>query len=169
MPLTESRTRLTETIDFVHQNIHEGIFFVSFMVGTLGNGASADMLLTTGTRSCHFAFNASVQVNCQIQLLLEPTVTVSGAALSNLNANANSSIVATMQPYSGPTYSAIGTVWSQAFIPGGSGGNASGGSSNSRIEEHILKPNTDYGIRITNLTATNNAQYSIDVGWYEPQ
>ena len=154
------------TLNGPHGRIHKGQFFIAHEVGVLGNGASIDYLFQTGSLEPHFSFQGDALGNLLIELFKQVTFSAAGTPLTPLNVKDPATTLPTISVSSGATLSSTGTTWESIIIPGGSGGNAMGGSGGARIEEFILNPTDLYAIRLTNLTTTNN-DYAIQFGWYE--
>lgn len=168
--LTASSDGVLITIPYTIQQLHSGKFFFSnFYNAALGASANIDILLITGTVSPHVAAMADIGAAATLSIYEGVTVSANGSVLSAINANRNSSKVATAVAYSGPTVTGTGTtLLLNHYIPGGTTGNAVGGSSTdfARIPEIVLKPSTNYLFRATNLSA-GAVGASLQLGWFE--
>ena len=153
-------------VDSVHHEVHEGeMMHVSYGVSNLANNASLDVLLTTGVSEVHTVIRYAAGGDANIYLYESPTV-ANGTALTVYNMTRNNSRTAATVAKHTPTVSATGsTALISEFLPGGSGGQAGGGSVRLGTE-WILLPSTNYLIRITNLAA-GIQQASIAVEFYE--
>lgn len=57
---SDNTTGAPQTIDTVHHEVHEGeMFHASHTNGSVANGASVDLLLSTGYKECHTVFEVS--------------------------------------------------------------------------------------------------------------
>lgn len=153
-------------IDTVHNRIHKGeMFQADFVNLALANDAEHEMLVRVPAgEATHLRFLASLGGDGRAQIFVGPTLTADGAVVTPVNRNtfkgASSILV-----FSGPTVTADGTAMSDLIIPGGSGGNASGGKAGS-FEEWILEPG-DYLFKLTNKSG-GNAVAGIALDFYEP-
>jgi hypothetical protein len=143
--------------DAHHENEVGNMYQVGHYDAAVANTASLEILIRTGsTLSLHSVFATNVGGDSVAYLFEAPTVTVVGTTITPINNNRNSANTAEGLFYHTPTTTADGTPLNNGtFIPGGSGGNAVGGSAGSSIRdggEIILKPNTDYLVRITNIS-----------------
>ena len=94
-------------------------------------------------------------------------IAVAGDTLTAHNRNRFSSNVSSIVVTSSPTLGTDdGTQLATAVIPGGTGGNATGGISGS-FEEWILKTNESYLFRLTNISGNTKA-VMLQLDWYEP-
>lgn len=155
---------------YPHHEIHEGrMFEVSYKTpdgSPLADNATILIRLLTGVQECHTVFGGNVGGDAQGELLEAPTINTPGAAMTEWNMNRTSPHSATAQAFLDPTITG-GALLFDAFIPGGTGGNASGGSGAVRLgTEWILRPSTEYVIRLTNR-AGNAQPASLAVQWYE--
>jgi hypothetical protein len=153
------------TIDSVHKRIHDGqLFSASSFVLELADDA-VSMILIRVASFAHMALQAGCGGNAEIEFFEGTTTSADGSALATPNHNRASATVATTLVFSGPTPTGDGTELGTGFIPGGTGGNAIGGSTSS-FAEWILDAN-DYMVRLTNRAGTTQPA-SIQVVWYEP-
>jgi len=142
-----------------HHEIHCGDSFVTSRVVDLGNGASDDLLIVvpneagTGQSQIlyHLLANIDVETESLVYLYEGPTTSANGTQITSYNRERNSALTAGMSVYYGPTVSATGTQLQVAHLGSGRLVGRSG-----RSEEFVLKNNTKYLLRVTNLTANNN-------------
>lgn len=160
-----------------HHEIHCGDSYTAHHVADLGNGASIDYLITVpdwgdpvsgddpfgnqGIKVAHFLGELSGESEADVFFYESPTITANGTALSVLNRNRNSSNVDLLAIYQGATVSATGTELEHTRF--GSGRGVGGGVN--RTDEWVLKNNTSYLVRVTNLVTTSN-YHSIRFQYY---
>jgi hypothetical protein len=163
--LTEAQV----SIDYNHHEIHEGnhFFYASYI--TLGNAAVGDYVLAIGAKPLHFVFSLSSDI-AGFSLLTYENVTANndGTLITATNNNRTINKLSTAVLRYNPTSIVItGAVLlrSQKVGVGGTPSSRVGGSIN-RSDEVILKANTKYLLRITNLSTSNN-DINIGMTWYE--
>lgn len=140
------------TISSIHRTIHEGrLFEVSHIFAAVADAASAEILITTGTKAVHLRSRADTEGKSYGYLFEDAVASVAGTGLTNVNRDRNSANTAETVVTHTPTLTSDGTQLTETLIPGGGavGGNVIGGSLNS-FEEFELKPNSVYLIRLTN-------------------
>ena len=157
-------TRVIVTIEYEHYQIHAGNTFTVLEVIDLGNGAVHDNLIVTPntTRWAHLVWEIEHELETQILFYRGTTYSDNGTEISSFNRDGNSTVNATTLVYHNPTVTDVGILI--ATIQQGDGKKA--GGADREANEFILKQNTAYLIRITNLTVNNNL-VSIKLNWYE--
>lgn len=161
---TDSITGSLATIDYAHHEIHSGSHFYVKDWTDIAGSTFIDFLVRAPntTTWAHMALSFAFEAEANIAVYRSPTTTSDGSQVPTFNRNENSSNTATLLIYSGPTVTATGT--KIAGYKAGSGKSAGGGARSE--SEIVLKQNTDYLVRITNDTVTNNwCDYLAD--WYE--
>jgi hypothetical protein len=104
--------------------------------------------------------------DASVELLEDPTIT-GGAAHAEINLKRTSTNVADTVALLNPVINVDGTLLFEAFIPGGTGGNATGGQFGLRDDtEWILDPNKTYAVRLTNISGLPK-DGSLLCEWYE--
>lgn len=120
----------------------------------LADDASIDILVDTGSASILEVISMGVVINTGADALFEvyrsPIVTGAGSVLPMLNVNESSDNTPESVPTLDPTMSSPGTLIFRSFIPGGSGGNAIGGS-NTPFQRLLGSPDTGYLLRSINI------------------
>lgn len=163
--LLESETYAVKTIDYAHHEIHSGSSFFVWDRQDLSNGAVFDYTVITPntTKWAHFVLEAVSESEMCVQMYEDPTLSANGTAMVEYNKNRNSSKTATTQVLYTPTVTSVGTtvIFEDQW---GSGRKIGGGSRG--VEEWILKQDTKYLVRFTNLT-TNANFLSVHFNWYE--
>lgn len=150
-------------IDFPHHKEHDGDAYLAWDREDLSNAQVFNYSLITPdtTKWVHFILEAISEKEMFVQMWEAATLTA-GTALTAYNKNRNSSTTAKATVTSTPTSITTGSVllmedqWGSGKEGGGSRG----------LEEFILKQNTKYLIRFTNLTANANF-LSVHFNWYE--
>jgi hypothetical protein len=152
------------TIEYEHAQIHEGNMFTVLEVTDLGNGATRDLFVISPktTRSAHLVWEIEHELETSISFYKDTTYSDIGTEVTSYNRNGNSYKVATTKVYHTPTVTDVGTLI--ATIQQGDGKKA--GGSDRLANEFVLKQNTVYLVRITNLTANNNL-IGVKLNWYE--
>ena len=169
--LVDEITGASVSIPVVHHEIHEGeTFEVSFKTpdGTpLADNAALSFLLQTGARFCHITWGGATGGDGELLFYEGTTFSAVGAALVIHNMKYTSSNVSTVTATLDPTVTNIGAQKHNCFWPGGTGGNAQGGTLRSG-SERILQPNTAYLLRLINR-AGNQQPASLGAQWYEEE
>ena len=155
------------TIDTVHNWIHEGVVYTATELNlTLGAAASIDLLLRVPAATfIHFGADIAVGANASLEFFEDPTSSADGSAVLRINRNRASSNTAAMLVFEGPTITGTGTELGTGLIPGGTGGNANGGTAVSQMEWILTEG--DYLVRLTNISGSAAAN-SVALHWYEP-
>lgn len=124
---------------------------------TVANGADFDTLIRTGSSQSVFGFSILVLGDFNTQFRETITVSATGVSVSIFNRNRNSTKTIDVTIFDSPTVTGIGTLLDEVFLPAGTRNSATtqGGESN----RWILKPSTDYLVRMTNssgqISSTN--------------
>lgn len=145
---------LVVSIDFIHQKVHEGRFFSGgHYVASVSNNGTLDILFQTdATHTFHGVAEATCGGNALMQMYEGVTFSAAGTAMTLTNHNRNSSKVIPSGVTHTPTITGLGTQLNGTkLIPGGSGGTSSGGTGDF-AREFVLKPSTNYLLRITNIS-----------------
>ena len=160
----DASTQAQTTIDYEHHEIHSGSSYTADREVNLANGASMDILLITPntTKWAHLIYEIEAQAEMQFYIYEAPTATA-GTAMTIINRNRNVTNPATVTLSHTPTGITPGTTIIRKYHMGA--GKAFGGGARS-AHEFVLKQNTKYLIRMTNLTVTTNWA-TIVLNWYE--
>lgn len=153
------------TLDLVHHRIHDGKAYFYEDVVALGNGAVQDYLITVtdGGVKSHFGYEITFNDGAGTMELYEATDkngTTIQTVFNKFRDSGNTSNGTIHKGVSGGTTDGTKICW--RYIGSGKTSGASAGSS----QEYILKENTKYILRLTNLTTLTN-NLSIDLLWYE--
>lgn len=156
------------TISTLHQQIHaEAAFTSSFVNVALGNNNHIVVLLRNPAGSgkvAHLTFLAAAGGDARIQVVLGMNVTDDGTALTRRNRVLGSAQVAVCETFHTPTL-AGGAARLDAILPGGTGGNAVGGSSGQRLEWNVPP---GYDLIVDSQNISGNAKVAgLGFEWYE--
>ena len=151
-------------IDVAHHEIHEGDAFTYCDVVALGNGAIQNYLITTPNTGkwAHLGYDIDFNDGAGLFEIFEATDKVGTTLQTAYNHNRNVTSLSTTivhKDISG------GTTDGTKICMRRSGSRSISGQVGSSAER-VLKQNTKYIIRLTNLTATTN-NLSFEIYWYE--
>ncbi len=160
----DESTRAIVFIDQEHHELHEGNYFTILCIDDLGNAEVYDMLIVAPdtTEWAHLVWEIEHELETLIQFYRDATYSDIGIIEPSFNRNGNSDNTATTLVYRDATITDVGTL--VGTIQQGAGKKA--GGSDRQSNEFILKQDTVYLIRITNLTANDNLVF-IKLNWYE--
>jgi hypothetical protein len=160
----------TITIDVNHQRNHDGRAFFAYKIAPdatpLAAGATIDIVLASpsGVFS-HITIDAMCLGDAELYIY-EGTSTTGGTSFTPINRNRNYAVTNPSQVAMviNPTVTSVGTEIDAQIIPGGTGKKSTGGSAGSL--EYVLKPLTNYMIRLKNVNGTAHAAH-LQLEWYE--
>jgi hypothetical protein len=156
-------------IPWQHNYLHEGRVFVANNYNpAVGDPGALETVITVGsTYNLHVIASAQAGGDFLGELYEDVSSVVGGTAVTPSNRNRESSAASTGTVLINPaSYSLVGaTQLEEDYVPGGTGGNALGGAGSTR-DEYILKRDTTYLYRITNL-AGQAKPMSLHLEWYE--
>ena len=154
--------------DAAHQRVHNGeMWMVTALATDVADDASLDLVFTTPALDFHVTFQIAAEGSA-IVFVYEDTVLddpVGGSAAVVKNANRVTGDAGAPTALVGPTITGVGTLLFNQSLPGGTGGNASGGQGERRTEI-VLAPSTNYLFRVTNKKG-NQSTMSIALLPYE--
>jgi hypothetical protein len=155
-------------IDSFHHEIHEGeTFITSHYVASIANNADIILHITPGTKFDHLVFSGSCGGDALLELFEDPDVDADGVAEAEINMKRLGGAVAESVVVSDPTVNVVGTNLFECLLPGGTGGNATGGIMGLRQNsEFPLDPDKTYMTRLTN-TSGNAKPGCLIIQWYE--
>lgn len=148
-----------------HSAVHEGLSFnYSASASGIATNAVVRFLGRTGDITSHlWSFFVSVdQAPMIVEFFEAPTVTADGTAQTALNRNRQSTATPLMQVFANPTVSADGTKLFESRIFG----DQKTVTSETLEGEWLLKKNTDYMFKITNLS-NQTANLNAGFNWLE--
>lgn len=157
-----------ESIDSVHAETHEGKHYTANHFYTaVADEAYADMHIRTGaTKYAHLIIVVQAEAKSYITFYRDSTYTTNGSAVTAFNNNDASANTTESALYYAPTGVTIGTLLYQDFVPAGTSPKPVGGTYVSR-NEWILKLNTDYLIRVQNVSGSATSDTTINFVYYE--
>lgn len=166
--VTDPYTYAIKTITTVHAHVHAGRMFTAgyYNASVLNNG-TVELLIQVGSDPIHLIPRVSCGGDAVLSMFTGVTFSAAGTAVTASNHLSTSAKVTTTTITHTPTITGAGTqfdgIW---FLPGGSGGNAPGGEAFFDTEL-VLSANTDYLIRLTNISG-NSKPAMLNVQFYEP-
>lgn len=165
--------RTYTTIEYEHENIHNGVFYEFYSKFQLAanNGTKIISMKTPATGYVHLSpptyFSSADKLT--IEYFEGATQTAeTGTAITAVNHNRVSTNTPKATLLDAPTVTNNGTKFAQVYIPGstGVGGTRYGESVGGTKNEWVLKQNTVYLIKFSNAsTSANDVQ--INAQWYE--
>jgi len=164
---TDSISRALVVLEIEHHQVHLGYMFsASYVNLALGNGASIDFRLPTGSGFCHFSFDAECGGNGEVQFYEQANLS-GGTPITpvNLKRQDTGAIAPTLTVYHTPAVNAVGTQLYNGVLAGGRGPQAGGGQARER-SEWVLAQNRVYLIRLYNRSGGAQPA-SLVVQWYE--
>lgn len=161
-------TKSVEIIEWEHARIHEGKGFTNSRLFTLSNNATTYHLfrnLSVGNYPhIRTLLVSSSGSPLELHLYESPTITSVGTLQPSSNNNRASVVTPNLLMYSGTTVSEDGTFLASDIIAGGKG--VGGAGTENAQREWILKPATDYVLKLVNVGA-GSISYGLKVFWYE--
>lgn len=157
------------TVDVNHQRNHDGRAWMAFKLypasAKLAAGASCDIVLAAGPATiAHLSIEALLMGDAELYIY-EGATSTGGTAFTPINRNRNySTSSSNVAMVINPTVTATGTLLDAQFLPGGVGKKSGGGNIESL--ELVLKPLTNYLIRMTNVNGTDHPGH-LALEWYE--
>ena len=156
----------TSTVFGAH--LLEGLLFsigyTHSFASPLANGASIDIVLAFGPGTEPRVAIEGLCVGNAMGYLYENAITTGGTALASINLNRNSTNVSNSAAVLNPTVTATGTLLNSHVLIGGVKKKASGGDISTA--SLVLKPLTNYLLRLTNVSGTAQAA-EMTITWYE--
>ena len=163
----DSATEALMTVSYAHHETHAGSHFNYRDSYALAKNSVKEHLVITPdtTKWAHMIFGVSStggQVN--VEIFEDTTVSANGTAESCINRNRNSAVTKTTIVYEAPTVVTDGTILFKQTFGVDEKKSAGGGTRDS--EEIVLKQNTIYLVRTTELDV-NSSTINVDFDWYE--
>ncbi len=124
----------------------------------VADSADFDLLVVTGAKAVSFFSSFLVTGDAEARMFEDTEVSDPGAAQTLVNRDRTSSAISTVTMFTGPTVTDDGTQLAEVLLPGGSDKNASKNfGADLEVDPYVLKPNTNYLFRLTNLTSSTVA------------
>lgn len=141
-------------VDIVHWHVHERrMFHIEHGAASLANNGTIDFRILTGTLDVHTGILFSVGGQANIYLYEGITVTGNGNLVTALNMKRSAPNVSEARFYTSPTMTfPSGTQIISRTVPGGTSPTTRAGAEARAGVEWILKPQTNYGLRIQNTS-----------------
>lgn len=156
------------TVDVNHQRNHDGRAYLAWRLypasAKLVAGTSCDIVMASaaGVR-VHLSIDAVLAGDAELYIY-EDATTTGGTLFTPVNRNRNYTTASNVAMAINPTVTGTGTLIDAQFLAGGVGKKAGGGGEQSL--EYVLKPLTNYLIRMTNVNGTDHAGH-LQLEWYE--
>ena len=150
-----------------HHRIHQGRFFTVELTDEAVLSAGVfNGLIVLGAESAHLVVVANSEVNARLQLFEDTVTSADGNENVPMNHNRYSSRLSTLGLYDTPVITSVGTqLDGDKVILAGKA--KAGGSEVGSFLELILKADTKYLIRLTNIGGSTGIM-SITLHFYEP-
>jgi hypothetical protein len=162
----DSTTGSAMTVDYAHHEVHSGSHYQYLDSHTIIKDASQDHMLVAPdtTKWAHFVIGVlSITSTVQIEFFEGPTYSDPGSVEPVINRNRNFADNNTTELYEDPVLITDGTRLSNIVL--GAGRNSDGGAARDSLEI-ILKQNTAYLIRVTELNVATTI-VNLNFDWYE--
>ena len=156
------------TVDVNHQRNHDGRAWVAWKIypesAKLAAGTSCNIVFAAaaGVRP-HMTVEALLMGDAELYIYEGPTTT-GGTPFTPVNRNRNYTTSSDVAMVINPTVNTTGTLIDAQFLPGGVGKKSGGGDAQSL--ELVLKPLTNYLVRMTNVNGTDHPGH-LQLEWYE--
>ena len=161
----DEATGASVCIDYGHYEIHEGDSHVcSYLVTSIADTASAEVLLRTGEKYVHCINQALAGGKSYYYVIESPTVSAVGTKIPVFNRFRANDQDSKSKAYYTPSYTGGTTIVSH-LIPGSTVAAKTGAGSDNR-DEWVFKPNTDYVFKITNASG-GAVPANIVISFYE--
>lgn len=156
------------TVDVNHQRNHDGRAFQAWQLypasAKLVAGASCNIVFAAGPGiRMHLTIDALLMGDAELYFY-EGATSTGGTTFTPINRNRNYTTASEVAMVINPTVTTTGTLLDAQFLPGGVGKKSGGGDAQSL--EFVLKPLTNYLIRMTNVNGTDHAGHIV-LEWYE--
>lgn len=163
--------RILAIINSPHHENHEGNHYEASYKSPdgadVGDNDNLDILIVTGAQVAHMVWDIGAGGDAEVFHYEGVTTSDNGTLALQANTNRLSVNTAVTIIYHTPTISNLGTqLPPNSYLPGGTGGNAGGGTRDHDVE-WILKKNTKYLLRVTNRSGQAQPIGTI-LQWYEP-
>lgn len=155
-------------VDVNHQRNHDGRAWLAWKIypasAKLPAGDSCNIVFASaaGVRM-HLTIDAVLAGDAEMYIYEGPTTT-GGTPFTPVNRNRNYTTSSNVAMVINPTVNTTGTLIDAQFLAGGVGKKAGGGGGSSL--EYVLKPLTNYLVRMTNVNGTDHAGH-LQLEWYE--
>lgn len=155
-----------QVIDYEHARVHSGKAFLVNGKHSINNAATDYYLLKVPAASYPHLRQVKITGTggpMDIYLFESPTTSADGTGMTEINYNRNSANAPTMTVFADPTVSADGTELEYLLVTGTK--HDTGLSEGEQIE-FVLKPSTNYLVKVTNNSGST-VSYALKLFWYE--
>jgi hypothetical protein len=155
-----------QVIDYEHARVHSGKAFLVNGKHSITNGSTDYYLLKVPANSYPHLRNVEVTASAgpmDIYLFEAPTTTNDGTGMTEVNYNRNSANTPSMTVFADPTVTVDGTELEYLIV---TGTKHDAGSGMNAQTEFVLKPSTNYLVKITNNSGST-VTYALKLFWYE--
>ena len=164
-PRTDPDTGAEWDISVEHGMIHAGRMFSScFITTNIAVAGVTNFLLRNGAQEVHFVYRVESDKQAIVNLYENPTVTVAGAGMAELNVNRNSANTTLVTCFSGSTIAANGTPLESHILGTAAAGGSFGGEGRAAEEWEGLV-SEDYLVAVQTLGV--NTRINLCWRWYE--
>lgn len=155
-------------VDVNHQRNHDGRAYQAWRLypesAKLAAGTSCNIVFAAGPGiRMHLTVDALLMGDAELYIY-EGATSTGGTAFTPVNRNRNYTTESQVAMVINPTVTATGTLLDAQFLPGGVGKKSGGGGAQSL--EMVLKPLTNYLVRMTNVNGTDHPGHIV-LEWYE--
>lgn len=155
-------------LDSTHARIHEGIYYsIGFTIPSLANGVSQNCLLKTKDNEIHLRPSAVMGGDARFFIFEGTVVSANGSASTAANRRRESSSTHIVEIFNGATVTDDGDLLDEHLLVGGTGPAQSIGGASELISEWVFKPNTNYLLRLTNISGASQPS-NMHLDFYEP-
>jgi hypothetical protein len=169
---TDGVTKFQTTIDSDHRYIHEGIGFELPVTTATINAAGTYYISLKPAAGCYVHLKptkiwSSANI-LKYELYEGSTIDAAGDVATPVNKNRNSTTVSKVTCKTAATTTVDGTLLDIATVDtGGTPSSSSGGAIGGGTDEIVLKPNTQYTVKLTNIGLTTATVGYLGLFWYE--
>lgn len=146
------------------------LYYFSNLTFGIGNGEDLYSLILVGDDEVHFSFSVIASGGCEIYFYEEPTIEVNGEFITIRNVNRRYTDTNGLSVSNNPTVTSNGDLLLEKFLGDSPGNQIAGGETTGvfdRAEEWVLRPNTNYLVRVNNDSGGNLDKLLIEGGFYE--
>jgi hypothetical protein len=151
-----------------HYRLHEGMAFIAYYlqngVSPLADGASINIAIAANAGYYPHLTVGGFCGGDSTMFIYESATASGGTAFTPINRNRNSLTTSNVAMTINPTVTSTGTELFEEFFPGGLKKKAGGGGGDAL--EYVIKPLTNYLIRLTNISGSAQTA-EIMLEWYE--
>ena len=161
--------RAVNVQSYIESNVKLGVQHEASRLFTLAGSANSDSIMITGSnpvalKARTLGYNGS---GIEARIFRAPTYSGESAVILPRNPNDINPVLSEIELYTDAVVTVDGTeVFAPAFLLGASSQQNKGAVGAQVGQEKILRPNTTYLLRLTNLD-TQSMQVAAYISWYE--